>query len=95
MKTWLKKFEWMGYTACEGDARFIAESSLDDPELSRICSTCQVRPECIQYALESESCGVFVAGVRLPDPIMGDRLRRIRRELKAALPQELSARGEI
>lgn len=101
MKKWRKKYEWMQYAACVSDPRHtgeiepFGESPIDVPGLilssgdldgaARVCEGCNVRTECIKWALEENSCSVVVAGVYLPDPGFRLRLRKARALLRGFL----------
>ena len=60
----------------------------------RVCLGCEVRPECIEWALREKACAVVVAGVYLPDPGNKKELRAAYSELLKSLPGERERRGD-
>jgi hypothetical protein len=80
-----------------GDSGLHTGEDLTDAELAAaaaICEECEVRPECIEWALAEKPCAVIVAGRYLPDPVFKPELRRAFSFLKQSLPAEKLARGE-
>lgn len=59
-----------------------------------ICDGCTVRPECIEWALRENACGVMVAGVQLPDPVYKKELAEAYCQLKDTLSDERERRAD-
>ena len=109
MKRWMRSDEWVQFASCGGDSRFTTEprSNEDSPwapaplldpdniqEVRDICNGCNVRPECIKYALDHEMSSVWVAGEYLPDPAFKRELRSVHERLRGSLPDEFARRGD-
>ena len=95
MKTWKRKYEWMQLAVCAGSDLHTAETLNAEQleEATKMCDSCKVRPECMEWALKENACSVFVAGVSLPDPAFKRELRSAYAFLKRSLPKEREARG--
>jgi WhiB family redox-sensing transcriptional regulator len=55
------EFRWQDLAACVGtdpDA-FFPEQGGNSRAAKRICMTCDVREECLQYALDNDECGIW------------------------------------
>src|ERR1044072_447647 len=104
MKLWHKKGEWTRYASCGGSIdhtippeRVRSNDPLDDEshlavadpdEVRRICGSCRVRPECIEWATDPDKpeSGVWCAGRWIPDNKR--RARKVRALLTATLRAE-------
>lgn len=95
MKRWRKKDEWMDLAYCGGSLLHTVDDPTPDEaaEAKSVCSSCPVRPECIEWALETSACSVFVAGTYLPDPCFKKELRQAFSRLRAELPAERKRSG--
>ena len=71
MKTWRYKLEWFPFAECLDNDAHTSETVTNATllEIQETCGRCQVRPECIKWALEKEMSAVWVAGQELNDPI--------------------------
>lgn len=109
MKTWLSRTEWISYSACQQDSRFIvpperlSEEDRDGVEFT--CHRCPVRAECIAQVVENSDSGIWAAGVFVPEVAITDSPRRarcvleqaqeIREHLAKTIPDELARRGDF
>ena len=107
MYMWGKRDEWMSFSNCGGSADHTLpptrtkEEEADKPvadvrKVVDICSSCRVRPECIEWALGKDQpyppMDVWAAGKFIP--INRGRAKRVRAELAASLDAERAARGD-
>lgn len=95
LKTWLRRDEFMELAACYGSDAHTAENP--SPEeldtASQICASCDVRVECIEWAIKNKINSVVVAGTYLVDPENRRELKEQYGYLKRSLPQERRSRG--
>lgn len=73
-KLWLRKYEWLSYSACGDSIDHILPAKRrgkgpvsDVRRISDICGSCRVRPECIMHAVDTKAHSVWVAGQWIPD----------------------------
>lgn len=95
MKTWTRRYEWVNFINC-ADSPLHTTDNLTPEEVAQaaeVCSTCQTRPECIEWALRDKACAVMVAGTYLPDPMFKRELRAAHNHLRNSLASEYEARG--
>lgn len=98
MKRWKTRFEWMVYARCVENPDHTSECAPDSPEAAaaaEVCAECQVRPECISWALENQFCSVVVAGVHIPDPANKKEVRSAHTKLREILSVESRTEREI
>ena len=105
MKLWRTRDEWTKYANCQDSPDHTlpperGEEDADKPvadvdKVVRLCSTCRVRPECIEFALGKDQpyppTDVWAAGRFIP--VDKRKARRVRQELAATLVDERNARG--
>jgi WhiB family redox-sensing transcriptional regulator len=55
------EFRWQDLAACVGTdpEAFFPEQGGNNRAAKRICMMCDVRAECLQYALDNDECGVW------------------------------------
>ena len=110
MTLWQRRDEWTRYANCFGSVdhtvppeRHTALDPLDDESglpvadpvvVRRICDSCRVRPECVQWATDpaKPERGVWVAGKWIPENKR--KARKVRAEPVLTIPRELESRGD-
>lgn len=85
----------MELAMCGGSAVHTTEEPDENAylEAARACDICQVRPECIEWAIREGACSVFVAGTYLPDPQFKRELKFTYSMLQESLAAERKSRG--